>query len=404
MDIVVSKIGAVLRTRACGSTPRGEQGDTEGLVRHLVTQGHRVTYFGRVKGELTSHHVSPDLDDMDPYSPAEVQQEKFENDYEAVMNSWPGFMPKLYLSMNGQTSGWVTLDNPNGVMVRELSLRYIGPALGLANRLSEDHGTVIARSNADVRTYAREQELTTTWPAALPVALLDQQVLEVTQRIHGIPVRRKSVRGLVESWAYYEPVTNGAHRDISSVVIGHAHIGDGARLPGRDQCWRQILGDGAFEELPDLLIWGGGWEYFSMHKDYIDRFPGMVDSTAVMSMLAETVSTPVVPYSSTFYSSKPYLVAHAGCVPLFYGDGTQDFTFDAAGELEPLDSPLRLKKPGDLVQAVRLLRRDPTAGGNLLLRLQPNFSVVDQLVGDIESGLEPTSDLWWERYGGYRRL
>lgn len=399
MRLVVSKLGGVYRSRDAGSNFKGEQGETEGLLRHLVTEGHSVTYYGRLgeDSELPEGicHVDPTLVDSngDPFSDMTLarEQERAYTDDARRLAEHVGEQP-VWVQVAGYSSSMSIIDNPKGASVQACAVRYVAPAIGAGHVLGARRVIV----NNDPRTYPREQEMTLMWPDVMPVALLDQCEGEVSTVIGGTRCTRRSAYAACESWGYLERVPNTGEHDC--VIVAHAHIADGCRQQGRDLAWARCL-EGV-ETLGDVRVYGKGWEHFSGYDP--DRFPGPIPGDRVIPLLATAKCSPCVAAKPGFYTGKPYVLNAAGCVPLMWGDGYDQYTWDPQERLVRLDSPCRVRGAGDLPRAVNHVRSNLSEYREMFDRLlTPKWGVLDECLWELEHGAG--RDDLWDRFGGWRR-
>ena len=174
-------------------------------------------------------------------------------------------------------------------------------------------------------------------------------------------------------------------------VVAHAHISDNIKQKKRDVAWCNVLG-----EMPlDTPIYGAGWEHWSRYPN--GNFKGVVKPDEALRLFNETQFTPCVAAAPGFYTGKPYVAFSQGCVPLFYGDGTDPYTWDPQGTLVPLDDPRRIVKPGDLWRLLGELDYE-TELSYWADRLKPRWQMLDQLVDYLLAGRE-----LGETFGGYFR-
>jgi len=400
MRLIVSKAGSVLRTQASGSSSRGERGETEGLVRHLVAQGHDVTYFGIVYGELPCRVVEPCLHGVDgapltPESDPSDQQYCWNTDAANVC-SLAGDHFDCYLQVAGPTASAFSIASPSNCRVTQSAVRYLAPQKGLAHHLRVPVWLV----NNDPRTYPREQEQALTWTDLLPVALLDNWTGEREQTIGWVPYRRRSVHAWTESWGHFEPLENV--EKYSAVVVAQAHIDTGVKQPGRVAGWTTVLCS-ALKELPDLHVYGYGWSALgSTFKAFSERFHDGVDGLTARWLYSQACASPCVGYSEN-RSGKAYMIVASGCLPLLYGDGRDPHTWDREGDVIPLNHPCRVVSPLDVkLLATPEIRREWI--GYFQSRLKPNWSVLDAALSDWEAGLYVRDRTeWHHRYGGYEK-
>lgn len=395
--ILVTKSGSAFYTRRAASRASnvGEQGETEGTLRHLLERDDvRVVYFGAYRGEALDGLtvVEPDIEGHDEWTTFARQKEGFENDVAALEPHGP-FVG--YLCVAGYSPTMSMIDNPKASTVQAQSVRYQAPMLNVLERFGLPRLVV----NNDPRTYPKDQEMSLGWDRARPEALLDQcdDVKQVV--VGGRSYTRRSVWARPESWAYH--IRRENTDELPCVVIAHAHIGDGCKMRDRGYSWSNVLG---FPRPDGLRVYGRGWEHYPGYDPEV--MPGPVKPNEVMDILRTATCCPCVSAGPKFYTGKVYVCEAQGCVPLLYGDGADPFTWDPEGVIEPLDSPWRVVKPGDLLARVNLLRRSRADREERREfwreACRPRWDVLDRLVDDLLAGRDRTSPSWFRDYGGYR--
>jgi len=153
-----------------------------------------------------------------------------------------------------------------------------------------------------------------------------------------------------------------------------------------------------------LRLYGKGWEYYSKYDASFMRPPTTLDQ---MLRAYGNAKTTVLATNNRFYTYKIRFCLEQNCLPIFYGSG-EEYTFDPLELYYPLDSPLRIKEPGDMKRLVEFWKNDATARKQEIKRLKkltlPDWSLFDSCVSDVLNGADTTSDSWWKKYGGYREL
>jgi hypothetical protein len=382
MRILVSKYGGLFCTReaAAKNSSSGEQGETEGLIRHL-TKEHDVLYFGRYEGKPLCQVVEPNIKGFRETTTWEQQCEGFRQDIAAV----EAFQPQAYVMSAGYSVTMSMIQNPNSTTVQAASIRYTAPILNLLTHFELPRIVV----NNDPRTYPKDQEMSLGWPYARPVALLDQGWGDVNCVVGGGRYIRRSVYAKAESWAHHLRRPNT--REFPAVCIAHAHIHDGCKQKDRVGPWHNVL-DGN-----DIWVYGKGWEGFGCN------WQGCLDPAQVMDLLNRCDCCPCVAQKQ-FYTGKVYVCEAQGCVPLLYGDGSDPYTWDPLQQFLPFDSPWRIRKPGDLARIVDMTRAqyDDMIGwwGDMC---QPDWTKLDDMLSELET-TDWRTRKWWERWGGYWAL
>lgn len=406
--IIVSKYGSVFRTRADmrGATGVGEQGETEGILRHLLDRGDcDVLYFGAYQGEVLPG-LRVVLSDRSPMKEVgtdplcvtkEMQVEGWLNDRENVSAELDG-EPVGLVCVNGYSPTFSHVHNPREATVQCAALNYAAPVLALCESFKLPRLCV----NNDPRTYPRDQEMSYGWEWARPRALLDQWVNETRQVVGGRAYRRVSVHARVESWAYLpEGGLPWSQRNKDHVeVIAHAHIQDGIRN-GSVDAWDRV-----FDDAPPTRVYSRGWEHYPGYDSTPNvTFCGPVKDP--IEIMDRSLCCPVVSHSPGFYTGKPYLLASRGCVPLLFG-GTRtqtqphSHTYDPEEFLLELDSSLRIECTGEFRAAFEEFTSDKTRYANMIdlfkLKLKPDYSRLDRLVDELLAGTWQEDP---ERWGGY---
>jgi hypothetical protein len=104
-----------------------------------------------------------------------------------------------------------------------------------------------------------------------------------------------------------------------------------------------------------------------------------------------------------FYSSKIFVAMAQDCLPICYGSEFDPYAYDPLGRYVPLDSPYRIRVPGDLKIIVMMLQRECTAYREMLREIVvADYSLLDDCVCDLLDGRDVNSDEWFVDYGGYR--
>ncbi len=397
--LLVAKSGGAFFTRAesAKNSSSGEQGETEGIIRHLAQRDDiRLIYFGRAYGEIPCEIFEPDINGFTEYTTVREQETHWAEDVARMKQLLHGDELIGFVMTAGYSPTFSWVNNPNGAQVQAASVRYQGPVLNILEQFEIPRIVV----NNDPRTYPKDQEMSCGWKYARPAALLDQCALDTFQVVGGKKYRRRSVWARPESWAYHLrglPNTEA----LSCVVIAHAHITDGCKQRHRNSSWANVLGG----DLPyGLQVWGNGWKAYESYDPNI--MLGTLRPNEVMALLNQTMCCPCVAAAPGFYTGKVYVCEAQGCIPILYGDGNDLYTWDPNGILEPLNSPYRVVKPGDLKRIVDLYRLNE----NLRIERRKFWSeatkahwyYLDNVVSDLVQGRDWNSPDWFEEYGGYR--
>lgn len=324
MRILISKIGCIFR--AGGLQPKGEIGETEGLIRHLIDKGHEVTFFGPMIGDIAGlKHVPAMLDDLTSDSDPDYQRECWRDDERRMTDQ------DMFIQVAGLSSTMSYIDNPHGNIVLSSGVRYVAPILNMTRHLGLPRIIV----NNDPRTYPKDQEMAYD-KSLIPRALLDQCDMVTTQVVGGIKFNRRSVYASCEAWGY-TPICRfiaGDHlavkysdRENLVAVLAHAHMTKGARQRQREHAWNVILSG------QDWPVYGDGWDGWNINWKGVTKDP--------FGVLENSKFCPAVGLRD-FFTGKVYVSASCGCVPLLYGDGTDPHTWDRKGIYLPLDSEWRI--------------------------------------------------------------
>lgn len=363
----------------------GEQGETEGVIRHLVSRGDvRVVYFGITYGELPCEVITPAVEGLDEWTDGPTQRDRFRRDEDAVRALGAELLGVINVSGYSPTMSLV--DNEKGAQVQSSSIRYTAPMLNLLQAFKLPRVVI----NNDPRTYPKDQEMSFGWDWVRPRALLDQQQLDGKQVVGGVKYRRNSVWAKCESWGFLERVKN--RRDLPCIILGHSHFRTGIKNGGKTrEAWDNVMGEHC-----TYPLYGAGWEGR-------ENWLGPLEAADVPQVLACARCCPVVAHTPRFYTGKPYVLVASGCVPLLYGGwDVPPGTWDPYGHFVPLDSSLRIRKPGDLERLVKWLEDDVYYEAQLETwqhLCQPDWTWLDMVVDRLCSGVE----LDVEVTGGYER-
>jgi len=399
--VVVSKVGGVFYTRALATknSKVGEQGETEGIVKHLLKRDDiQVVYFGQWRGDIPDGmiYIESSIDGLDEYSLAAEQQRHWDLD---IQNIQP-YSPLAYINIAGYASTLSMIKNPNAASIQVVGIRYCAPALNVMQQLKIPRIVI----NNDPRNYPQDGEMSFNWDWTRPRALLSQRAAEWSKVIQNKKYAIREVYAAAENWCEYireEPIN-----DIPCACIAHAHIGDGCKELGRDIAFAHILAPRSdIKELVDegFVIHGEGWKCFCNYDP--SYMLGSIRPNEVSRLLAHARTCPAVAAGNEFYTSKLRTCLAQGALPLFYGRG-EPYTFDCLGKYLPLDHELRIAMPGDLLKAVRYLDKHEQERRNLIDELwrisSPDFSLLDKCIDDIIDGRDMETESWWKDYGGYR--
>jgi hypothetical protein len=388
--VIVSKVGGVFYSRGGPSNPVGENGETEGVMRHLLSSGHEVVYFGQWRGPKIDgvDLVEPDIEGLTEKSSAQLQLQLAAKDADVMSQKGPF---TCLVNVAGYAPTFSLIDNPNGAKVQAAAVRYAGPVYQLLHNLGLKRVVV----NNDPRTYPREQEMSLVWEEVRPVALLDQCEHDWTRVVGGTKYDVRSVHARCESWGFLPQREN--LRERAAVCVAHAHIKDGLRS-APIEAWERLL----CGKLPeDFAVYGAGWEHF----DKREMFRGPISPEAVFNVLRTACCCPVVSHTPGFWTGKPWVCLSQGCVPLLY-DGDPG-CWDPQAEYVPRRHWSRIHNSADLVRAAEKLYGSVDEHTAALFELsdlyEPDFSRLTDLVRDLDGGMDVDSGVWWQKYGGYRR-
>lgn len=390
--ILVTKTGMSFTSRAFAKgNALGEQGDTEGVMRHLVHRGDvRVVYYGKFRGDIISEGICHaaiqsdteglDEDSIGSESGAVLQRDLIAHDAEKLA----AHEPVAFLEACGPPSTFSRIDNPKGSRVLVQGIRYTAPQLGVMHALRLPRLCLVN----DIRCYPRDQEMSYGWPEARPVALLDQVEQRFSKVVGGVPYWVHARYGALESMCHLPPRAGEPwQRRLPCQVFMHAHVEDGFRKEGRRDSMHKLFG-----EWPSMPVYGKGWEHV---------FEGMsaqvLSPQRCLDEMARTLCSPCVACQRGYRSNKPYVLVSQGCIPVMYGGDEDEF---AKWPYEQV--PFRATRPGDLEEIARLFSLDETLYRDTLTwwkqRLRRDTRVVDAMVNDVIDGT-----LVDGAYGGYER-
>lgn len=373
MKILVNKYGMTFYTRDAAQNPGGEQGETEGIIRHLIAQGHDVVYYGPTRGDMPCKTIAPMTRGLDTDCAIGEQEAQWEEFDKPELERHGPF--DVLINVNGMPPTWSIVDNPNFARVQTFSIGRCAPVLYFLKHFKVPRIVV----NNDPRAYTRDSEMSSIIPECRPAALLDQCSGEHTSVIGGKRWKRVSHYAHAESWGYLgDPLPFGTKQDLIG-VISHAHVTTGIKKSSFEP-WHALLGK---SQIP---VWGKGWE----DQGFIHR--GILRANEVIEKFSSFAASPVVSHTPNFYTGKPFVILNAGCVPAIYGRGEAG-TWDPHERYLPLDSVLRVQTYSDL-QSFAL-----NACEGVLQEMRevfkPNFSVLDQCVEAFEKNSKENG------FGGY---
>ncbi len=399
--VVVSKVGGVFYTRALASknSKVGEQGETEGIIKHLLERNDiQVVYFGQWRGDIPNKmiYVEAFIDGLDELSTAAYQKECWAKD----VKNLEIYEPKFALQVAGYASCNCSIDNPVGAAIQAAGIRYCGPLLNILQALKLPRLMV----NNDPRSYPRESEMVWGWDYCRPRALLSQRTRNWTRRMRRLTFECREVYAGAENWC--EHIQLSQHKTVPCTIVAHAHIKDGCRFAKRNQSWEVVLSpqeDVKALKHEGMRVYGKGWQHFSGYDP--ELMPGAIRPNEVMVELAKAKVCPAVAAGDNFYTGKLRTCLAQGCLPLFYGKG-EPFTFDPLQKYIPFDSEARITRPGDLRRLVEFFDRDEMARQDLVNMLwdasAPDWTLFDKCINDALDGRDMKSEEWYQEYGGYR--
>ena len=401
--VIVTKHGSVFYARsvAKAGSVSGEQGETEGIIKHLLQRDDfNVVYFGQWRGPHYKNLiiVPSNIDGLNDLSTGIEQREQGDVDVEALRV----YDPKLIVTVAGYASTMSSIDNPHYALVQAAGVRYVWPTLNVIQQLRLPRVVI----NNDPRSYPREGEMSKDfgWSYVRPVALLSQRTCDWTRVVWGTTLRCREVYAGAENWC--EHIRRSPTDSVPCTVVAHAHIKDGCKFKGRDIAWAKILAPVEdVDELHEmnLRVYGKGWEHFSEYRR--DIMHGPINPSEVMDVLAAAKTCPAVAAGNHFYTSKLRTCLAQNCLPLFYGRG-EPFTFDPLGKYWTLHSPYRISEPGELLRQVKYWDSHDRLRENWIDVLwemsKPDWSLFDNCINDVLEGRDTSNDTWWTEYGGYR--
>lgn len=406
--VIVSRTGTVFRTREADvnskHTPRGETGETEGVIRALMDRGDvDVVYFGRVQGNAPCPVVDPMITDVVldtskgnvQLNTAAYQQSTFEENMRRLSTVCEPESVLCVVNL-ASASAWSLIGNPGYTDPRCSEALYTAPTMALIRDLDVPRFAVIT----DVRNHPRNPEMTYL-PRIAPAAMLGQLQRETTRTIQRVRFRTREVWAAAETWGWLPERPNTG--EVPCVIMGHPHVDDGTRK-GDWSVWESLLPPD--DDWPDWLeIFGAGWE--NCPREQARLRARLVDPESVLDYTARAVCAPLVAHSPGWLGTKANVLLSCGVVPLPYGRGENERRWDPAGYYLPKDSVLRIETWEDVQKWCERLRDDERFRELGLRswreRMSPNFRRLNRLIDDALVGRDMTTDEWFLDYGGYRR-
>jgi hypothetical protein len=293
--VIVSKYGMKWYSRECTTNKIGEQGETEGIMRWLLGQGHEVIYFGAHEGEVDGvTFIRPHLDGLDAESSDRHQRELWTKDIEQLAD----LHVTHAVQVNGMAPTFSWIDNPRGARLQSFAVRMCGPWLNVLQTLRLPRVCV----NNDPRSYPRDQEMSYGWNHCRPSALLDQCSAIKKMTVGGLDYRRVSVYGVCESYGYLPVRLNTG--EMNCVVIAHNHANDSIASKSDWSSLHELL-----KLMPEIKIYGNGWEVDDVN------FMGPILPHQVLKEFSRAKTCFYVPHTPGFKTGKPYVATSCGCVP-----------------------------------------------------------------------------------------
>lgn len=381
--VLVAKGGSVFRTRDHSALADGEQGETEGLIRHLAERDDiHLVYFGQWRGEPIDNVtiVESYIEDLDEWATKDEQIACHEVDLKNLADhDVIGF---INVAGYAPTSSLVW--NPMGATCQAASVRYSGPMLQVMASLEIPRIVV----NCDPRTVPRDQEMTWFSDWIRPRVMLGQWSKWWDKVVGGTRYRVYEVQGFPQSWGYLEERENTDEH--AAVIVAHAHFSTGIKN-GDPARWQIILRD-----LPgDCEIFGKGWESYDGDIPWC----GPLKPQEVLDQFRIHTCGPIVPHTYEYLTGKPYVMMSQGCIPLF------SYEYDIHEELMPHSHELRIRREGDFSRLAMKLhldvdfRREMRAEMKCILR--PRWETIDYVVDHLvkHRGIDVSNG-----FGGYERF
>lgn len=377
--LLIAKGGSVFRTRDC-TIASGEQGETEGVIRHLAQRNDiELVYFGAYRGDPLCEVIQPCMEDLDESTLAKHQKRNFEVDINALKDR------KIigFVQTAGYSPTFSMVDNPRNATVQAAAIRYTAPMHNVLNHFKIPRIVI----NNDPRTYPRDQEMSYGWDYSRPAALLDQCDKRWSRVVGGKHYSINSVHARAESWAYQLTRENQGLDPCVCIAHNHFTYGIKNKRPDYGDAWRDVLRG---ELPPNFFVYGNGWEDW-------DNVPweGCVKPNEALDLFNMHVCGPVVSHTPNFYTGKPYVMMSQGCIPLLHK------SYDPKCLFLREDSILRIREPGDLAKLSKKLWESESfrTDARILWEtvLKPDWTLLDRLVDDLVAG-KPIDQ---EVYGGY---
>lgn len=388
--IIICKGGSVFYTRDL-VIERGEQGETEGIINHLLQRDDvNLVFYGQYRGyEIPGLTVvQSTIKGLDNYSLKKEQIGAFKKDEEQLA----AHDPIALINVSGQAPtsslGW----NPMGAQILNFAVRYSAPMLMAMGELNLPRICL----NNDPRSYPRDQEMRWYSDYCRPVALLDQCEQTIPKVVSGESYRVKSVYGACQSWAFQHEAENEPLRP--AVIVAHAHFKTGIKMadPAR---WYELLD----HMPPGTEIYGEGWEHYDgPNKDKLN-IKGKLKPGLVFEQFRTSVCGPVVPHTKGFITGKPYVMMSQGCIPIFHPEYDQD------NRILPADHWCRMKSCSEFGKKAHDLWMDKEfreqIKADLREQLKPDWEVFDKLIDTVVRDPQGfMADKYWNDFGGYKRM
>jgi len=386
--LIVCKGGSVFYTRDL-VIERGEQGETEGVIRRLIDRGDcNVVFYGQYRGEVIPGLtvVQSTIEGLDNWSLESEQREAYAKDHEELSKHDPIAMINVTGQAPTSSLGW----NPMGAACLAFAIRYNAPMLQALHELQLPR---IVLSN-DPRSYPRDQEMTWYSDYCRPAAMLDQCEASFNKVVGGQEYAVHSKFANCQSWAYqYERENTNQY---PAVIVAHAHFNTGIKM-GKPERWYELL-----DNLPEgTEIFGEGWDSYDGPQENLP-WCGKLKPAEVFKQFQMHVCGPVVPHTKGFLTGKPYIMISQGCIPLFHPE------YDEGCELLPKDHWCRMKTPAEFKEKAEILWKDvefrEQMRESVKLHLVPKWEIFDDMIDKLL--VDPDKfqkDMYWDEFGGYKR-
>jgi hypothetical protein len=188
--------------------------------------------------------------------------------------------------------------------------------------------------------------------------------------------------------------------------MGNPHV-DSARLSKwrelRMDIWRAVLSPQLLCSPIKVEMWGPRWDETSWPKEYPYVFRQAVRRREDLYRELERGRFGVcVPQVPGWNSTKPLEHVKSGSLPLLWGTGQSELTFDKDERHSPMDAPWRLREDDGPLCVERAIQRCWGRHEDFIEYLESRMvPSVDMLVECVDRIAERGTPAFRERFGGY---